>query len=180
MRAFIAISIPEDIKERIHELQRKLPDRNLKIVAKENLHITLKFLGNIDEQMLENISSKLINLIKTKNIKPFKVKIAGIGFFPNEKFIRVVWIDCKSNELKILGDRISKSLTGLGFSPEEFKSHLTIARVKGRTDLEDFFKSYKNEELGSFIVKDIVIYKSELTSKGPIYTEKLRLRLIDS
>ena len=106
--------------------------------------------------------------------KRIKVKLRGVGVFPNESYIRVVWIGCKSkdNSLKELSDRINEGIGELGFPREENTPHLTIARVKRRINLLDFLAKYKNADFGEFEVTQFFLKQSILgrdTGKGPKY-----------
>jgi len=181
VRAFIAIDITDDIRKRLVEAQKELPDINMKKVEPENLHISLKFLGNIDDEMLAKIVDKLKEVVGTGGMKPFAVTVKGVGFFPNEKFIRVAWAGCESEEegegkqldkLGRLGEEINRALAGLGFSPEPFTAHLTLARAKNKVDVSKFRDRYKTEEFGRFTVSGITVYESVLSPKGPAYLKK--------
>ena len=176
MRSFIAIDIPEEIKEKIMMVAKELEEKikgNAKFVERENLHITLKFLGEIEENKVQEIK-KIINSI---SISPFRIKLRGIGVFPNENFIRVIWIGGESKELEKIVDHLNKELEkNLKIRTEEqkFTIHLTIARVKSKINISDFLDKYKNYEFGEFEVSDInqiKLKKSTLTPKGPIYED---------
>jgi 2'-5' RNA ligase len=173
MRCFIAIDIPEEIKEKIMKIEKELEEKikeSAKFVERENLHITLKFLGEIEE----NKAQKIKEIINSIPFTPFKIKLKGVGVFPNEKFIRVIWIGGESKELEDIAKYLDEKLKSEKFKSEEFIIHLTIARVKSKVNISDFLKKYQGYEFGEFEVDNvsqIKLKKSILTSKGPVYED---------
>lgn len=165
MRCFLAIELSEDIKEKLEELKSHFKMNGIKLVEKENLHITVKFLGDIDKEIVERI--KNLDL----SIKPVKSDIKYIGVFPNENYIRVIWVG--ATNLMPIFKEIDKKLSELGFKKEkDYIPHITIGRVKfieNKKFLKSKIDKYKNVELGKLEVKNIVLMKSELTKEGPIY-----------
>ncbi|AEH07451.1 RNA 2',3'-cyclic phosphodiesterase [Methanothermococcus okinawensis] len=165
MRCFLAIELNEDIKEKLKELSSHFKINGIKLVKMDNLHITVKFLGDIDEEMIEKI--KNLDL----SIKPVKSDIKHIGVFPNENYIRVIWVGV-TNLIPIF-KKIDEKLSELGFKKEkDYIPHITIGRVKFIKDkklLKNKIDKYKHTELGTIEVKNIVLMKSELTREGPIY-----------
>ncbi len=165
MRCFLAIELSKDIKEKLEELKSHFKMNGIKLVEKENLHITVKFLGDIDKEIVEKI--KNLDL----SIKPVKSSIKYIGVFPNENYIRVIWVGA-TNLISIFKE-IDKKLSELGFKKEkDYVPHITIGRVKfieNKKLLKNKIDKYKNVELGELEVKNIVLMKSELTKEGPIY-----------
>lgn len=177
MRIFIAINPENEIKEKIESLTSKVRtvDTKIKWVEKENLHITLKFLGEINEMMLNNVKSCLEN-IKT-GCTPFDVELCGIGVFPNIKDARVIWIGIKNGhqELKSLSEKIDTELSRLGFKREArpFSPHLTIARVKGDINyehLKNTIADLKDYDVGKFTVRSMYVMRSILKPTGPVYS----------
>ena len=173
MRTFIGIDLPEEIKDNLKELIEKLKKiRESKLVKKENLHITLKFLGEVEEEKITLINRKLQNC--TKEFENFNVKIKGIGVFPSEKRVKVLWVGVEDEEnLKKLNEKIEDELKNFGFEKEkEFVAHITIARFKSIPNLnliKDLMEKYKDVLFGQFIVKNFQLYESKLTPFGPIY-----------
>ncbi len=175
MRLFVGVRIPEDIKERIAEVSHKLYSKvkEAKIVATENLHITLKFLGGIQEDKVSQIKNVLTESLKGSGCFPATVR--GVGIFPDEKSIRVFWVGVDSKgKLKKLNASIETELEPLGFTREDrFKEHITIARFKSTpkiTSLKDVFEKYKEEIFGLMDITKIELIKSDLKSAGPVYT----------
>lgn len=166
LRSFLAIDIPEELKKKIRALQKELATKGIKLVEQENIHITLKFLGNVPAERVEQIK----RVIKNIQLPAFSVQLKNMGIFPNENYIRVLWIGCKSKELQQLGEKINKLLAPVMKEEEEFIPHLTIARVKQKCDLKNFLAKHKHDDFGTFSCTEFVLYNSELTKQGPVYT----------
>ena len=182
MRAFIAIDTPEFIKDKIcgfidnckeiaPALRNKSSDTLIKYVERENLHITLKFLGETDVKRVEALSD---NLQKIELSQP-EIRIRKTGGFPNIFFPKVIWAGIEENEiLKSLFNKIEECSVNLGFEKEsrDFHPHLTLARIKGNVDKEllSFLKNNSNLEFGSFKAGEIRLYESKLKGNGPVYT----------
>lgn len=161
MRCFVSIDIPNNIKKKIAEIQKQLPDFEGKITETENLHLTLKFLGWINDDIVLKVE-KLLEKIK---FKQFEIKIDSIGIFSD----RIIWLNAKNcDELEKIVDENLKDL----FEKENrFMGHLTIARIKQIKDkkkFQDILKEIKIPEM-KFIVQDFNLKKSKLTRKGSIY-----------
>lgn len=182
MRTFIGIDLPENIKENLREvIERVKKIKEAKPVKVENLHITLKFLGEIESGKIELIRGKL-NLVK--NFKSFDVEIKGIGVFPSEKKVRVLWVGAEDNGyLKKLNDRIEESLKEFGFEKErEFVSHITIARFKSVPNLnfiKEIMGKYGEKNFGKFNVKNFYLYESQLMPDGPVYKKIEKFDLLE-
>ena len=150
----MAIELPEKVKDELERFKQNISGR-VKFVEKENLHLTLKFLGEVNP-------NNVIERLKAVKHRTFTMRLKGVGFFPNERFIRVIWVgvDLGRDKVKRLYDDISAVL-GDG---EEFVPHVTLARVKGRVKVlnRDFTSS-------EFEVKGFSLFKSTLTPKGPVY-----------
>ena len=176
IRSFIAFDIEDAaVQKNLSKVQEMLvrTGADLKLVKPENIHVTLRFLGDITPEMVEQIHGEM----EQTQFAPFEVKIKGTGAFPNLKRISVVWAGIRqgANELKAIFDQLEPRLQTLGFKPDYkgFSPHLTIARVKtGRNimalaeqlnDLEDY-------EFGSIKAECLKLKKSVLTSQGPIYS----------
>lgn len=171
MRVFISIDVPEKIKEEIKKIQNQLPDFKGKFTELENLHLTLKFLGNINEEKLEEIKKKLEEI----NFDSFDTKVDSIGVFDNRNsnsYSRkiIVWLHLTNCEE--LQEKIDEKLSEIGFEKEKrFMSHLTIARIKYIKDKERFLEKLKEIEIPKrdFKVDNFRLKKSTLTKKGPVY-----------
>ena len=165
MRTFISINIPEEIRKEIKKIQDSLPEFFGKKTEVENLHLTLKFLGEIREQVVGEVKEKLREI----KIEKFRTEIAEIGVF-SEGFIRIVWLHMK--DCDNLQKQIDNALKNLFKSERRFMSHLTIARIKGLKDKKGFLQDLKKIKIEKikFKVDKFYLMKSELTTEGPRYS----------
>ena len=175
MRVFLAIEIDEKLKDKISEVQKEFAkcDAPVKYVETENLHCTLKFFGEIDDNKLNEVIGVIEN--KIKDHKPFKINIKKTGVFPNEKYVRVLWLGMEDVEpFSNLQKDLDEDFVKMGFKKERsYIPHLTIGRVKGSKNKEELLSKLKDlgeVEIGEMDISKIVLKKSELTPVGPIYT----------
>lgn len=173
VRAFIAVNIPESIKEKIWKtFSEKIPSKELKPVEKENMHLTILFLGEIPETSIAEIQRKLVPVAKFKS---FEVTLGTIGCFD----ARVLWLGVLRGEDKLmeLHDEICKHI---GIKGDKFAAHLTIARNK-RMSAKAFYEIVerlkKEQFMESFSVKSVDLMQSTLTSSGPIYKKIAEIML---
>lgn len=173
MRCFISIDLPKDIKKEIKKIQNKLPKFLGKKTELENLHLTLKFLGEIDKEKVEEVEKRLGKI----DLKKFETKIDDFGVF-SEKFIRIIWLHL--THCDNLQRNVDDKLKDLFEKEHRFMSHLTIARVKNIKDKKEFLKELKKMEIKQikFQVNEFYLMKSELTSKGPVYSVIKKYKLI--
>lgn len=176
-RAFIAVDLPEkavgEIK-RIQELIKKKDFMAGKFTEPGNLHLTLKFLGEISEEQIEEVKKRL-NEIK---LSIFECRLSELGVFSPD-FIKIIWIKLNGEEIFELQKEIDEKLKDL-FEPEKrFMSHVTIARVKNVNDKNSFLNYLSSIKIGDigFQVKNFYLMKSELTSSGPVYSELAKYEL---
>lgn len=182
LRLFLAVEINDAvILDKITQIQKKLGDTKTKmtLVRPENLHLTLKFLGNTSETLVDSI----FNIMQKIDSAPFQVEIGKLGCFPRPARPRVIWLGLSLgyDQLAQIATFLDKKLHTLGFDREKrkFAAHLTLARVKSRSDpkLVQYLEEYQNVEIGNIAVDEIVLKKSTLTPKGPIY-ESLRKKTL--
>ena len=166
MRAFIAVEVSDGIIQRLGEVQGELPE-GLRPVNPKNLHITLRFLGDITGSKARE-GSEAISSIK---FSPFHLACRGLGVFPSEKSIRVLWAGIESPGLLELCLKLEPRLTELGFEKERFTPHLTIARAKGKANVTEILAKYGGEFFGECAVNSFSLRKSTLTPDGPIYED---------
>lgn len=167
-------------REKIQELQDKFSNFNLKFVKPEVVHITLKFLGDVDESKILSISAALDSIL----CEPFEAKIGGLGTFPKPANPRVLWLGATGN-FEALHENIEELLKPFKFETDnrEFSAHATLARVKFlKKDQKNAFintlKEFKDIEIGSMWVNKVFLKKSTLTPEGPIY-ETLHTTYLD-
>jgi 2'-5' RNA ligase len=176
MRTFIAIELPEQIRDALAKLEDrfKKTGADVKWVEPKNIHLTLKFLGEIDDEQLVKISEILEEV--TGNKKCFQIRICSIGAFPKINYPRVIWmgIDIGDKETKELARELEKKISELGILKERrpFSSHITIGRTRsdiGRDKLVQELKAVNLLDGKNFTVTKITLFKSTLTPKGAIY-----------
>lgn len=171
MRCFIEIDIPDNIKsyilENITRIKNASTGYDFRITKKENLHVTLAFLGEIDENSLENIIKKTKEI--AKKFGEFKCRLSKIEAIP-QKFPRMIWITLDENNiLSKLYDELKRSLV-LENEHEGFKAHITAARLKPKSNAKKAIAIGKDEtEPLKFRASELKIMKSTLKSDGPAY-----------
>jgi 2'-5' RNA ligase len=179
IRAFIAIELPDELKQELARLEaelRKNAPFAIKWVRPESIHLTLKFRGNIDAGTTGAITGAMAASIE--GITPFRLRARGLGAFPNLKRVQVVWvgIDGELEPLRRLHHQMEQKLAPLGFTPESrpFSPHLTLARLGDRVRPEERQRlgsliAATEFEGGSIAAKSISLMQSQLTREGAIY-----------
>lgn len=184
IRSFLAIELPSTIQTKIGKIEEdaKATSADVRWVSPGRIHLTLKFFGNIEESKIDSIAAAIRG--PASAAKPFHLNVRGTGAFPNLRNPRVIWIGLVDEEghLAALQKEVESSLETIGFEPEDrpFRPHLTLGRVKssrGKEELARCVEKYREEEIGSFQVERIVLFKSDLTPAGPIYTPLREVRL---
>ncbi|MDH4129272.1 MAG: RNA 2',3'-cyclic phosphodiesterase [Spirochaetota bacterium] len=181
MRLFIAIHLNKPILKKIEELILPLANqyKDLKWVSFENMHITIKFLGETNDTNLDSIIKSLQEI----NLQSFNLTIQNLGAFPNINFPKVLWIGLKGdiNSIKSLVKKVETHMKVLNFLEErrEWSPHITIARVRTKIpkDLINFISLHKDVHFGEISISSFSLMESNLTSKGPIYKEIKRFTL---
>ena len=183
VRTFVAVLIDQDQRARVAHVQdraKKLaPD--VKWVAPENFHVTLKFLGSVREDTLPSVYASVDEAVR--GFGEFEVSLSGIGAFPDARRARVVWVGIGSgrDRLQQLATRVEKSLTDLGFEKDDkgFRAHITIGRVKTSRFLDDLARGITEidaHDMGTQKVTSVAVMRSDLRREGPVYTP---LKVID-
>ena len=180
IRSFIAIELPGAVKLNLSQIETQLKSGRrfeVKWVAPESIHLTLKFLGNILVESTKDIAQAMSEA--TQGIPPFRLEVKDLGVFPNLKRVQVAWVGVHGeiDKLSQLQQRLDSNLSRLGFAPEgrPFTPHLTIARLRDnaspteRQALGQLIASTRFEA-GAFSVDAISLMKSQLTREGPIYS----------
>ena len=177
MRAFIALRIPENILSSINKIQEDLKQYMLPVrwVRPENIHLTLKFFGNISESDAEIIGIAMGDC--ADGCSPLTLSAKGIGVFPSVARPRVIWAGFSGQISLLLSfqDALEKRLEESGFKKEErpFKGHLTIGRFKDRVNSErliEAIRKHKDFNTDLFIAGEIILFKSDRLPAGPVYT----------
>ncbi|MEM4348325.1 MAG: RNA 2',3'-cyclic phosphodiesterase [Candidatus Anstonellaceae archaeon] len=167
MRLFVAIRVPKDALPQIQRVSAPLEGAlGVKMTKPENLHITLRFIGEVETQQAEKIAEALNRI----EFEPFEVKLFLAGAFPNRHFPRAIWIGGSSQEASQLASKIDSVLSFLKLPQEEFRLHLTVARApKSAADIDDFLN--QPPFCISFPVDAFFLIRSRLTPEGPIYED---------
>ena len=176
IRSFLAIRLPEPIRKDLESIQERLKetDAPVKWVTPDNVHLTLKFLGNIESKDVEKIHD-IVSKIVTKETHLI-LRGEGVGAFPHIKSPRVIWVGISGeiDRLKDIHIRMEEELETIGFRPEErsFSPHLTIGRVKTGVHkaLLDRLIALKDYRSQPFKAGEIILFKSDLRPYGPIHT----------
>lgn len=163
MRAFISVELPENVRREILKIQNQLPLFVGKLTEPENLHLTLKFLGEIDEDKVEEVRKRL----RKVKLKKFEAEISEIGVF-TPSFIKIIWVSFTGCD--DLQKEVDNALEGLFPSEKRFMGHVTIARVK-KCDKRKFMNELGRVKVNNinFDVDKFYLKESRLHEKGPEY-----------
>ena len=176
MRTFVAVEISDtSILEKIQKFQEEF-DIDAKPIKINQIHFTLQFLGEINEEQCEMVKDQLRKITFSR----FNLSLKGIGGFPNLKNPRVVWIGTDkmgAGKLIEITKEIGMKLESLGFEKDKkFKPHLTVFRIKHKIDdLSLRIKEYETIEFGTQVITKIKLKRSILSPKGPEYSDLLEI-----
>jgi RNA 2',3'-cyclic 3'-phosphodiesterase len=193
IRAFIAIELPAEVQQSLEQVMRQLlqhlttlPRSAVRWVPAGNIHLTLKFLGDVSLANLDMLKEMLLTEVKVH--PPFEFSVGGVGAFPNAKSPRVVWVGVQAPpELLTLQRAIESKMEKLGYSREErpFSPHLTLGRVSRNTttsqahQIGEALQAVKVGFLGLICAQEVSLFKSDLRSAGSVYTCLLSAPLIE-
>ena len=176
IRTFIAVELPDKFINEIKRIETALNLPGLKLVEPELVHITLKFLGDINEDKVEPITEALSQV----ECAPFEAVVKDVGVFPKPAYIKVIWLGAEGN-FELLHSEVERVLSHFKFKKEHsFTPHATLARVKQVRDkalLLERLNELKDVNLGTFNVDSIILKKSTLTPEGPVYETLKEIRL---
>jgi 2'-5' RNA ligase len=176
VRLFVALEIPVEVRENLAalsgELRARIPQARWN--RAENLHVTLKFIGEAGAEKMEGIRAALAGV---RTVAPVAMEFRGLGCFPDARRARVLWVDAAAGpELARLADGIESALEPLGFAREqrEFSSHVTVARFPqgpGNAEkLQATLGEYKSRSHGRHTAREFCLFQSELQQAGSKYT----------
>jgi len=178
VRLFVAVRMPGEIRRRVAEIERQLmaSGADVKWVSEENLHITMKFLGYVEEDRLDAVCRAVESAVAGMSV--FDVALSGVEAFPNPRRPSVIWVGVASGgeELAALAERIESALERIGFARDDrpFSPHVTVGRVKspalGMEKLREAMDRFKESPAGSFGAEGVTVMRSDLRPTGPIYT----------
>jgi 2'-5' RNA ligase len=188
LRTFIAVEVPARIQSAIAHgtvsLKSALPKTLVRWVAPQNVHLTLKFLGDVSSTTLEHLAEIL--KVEAASQGTFSISVGGFGAFPNPRRPRVIWIGLEAPPaLEALQRRVEAAAAQLGYTPEErpFSPHLTIGRVGQNVSAADLqrirtvLEATKVGALGTFRVEAVHLFQSDLQPGGSVYTHLTALPL---
>jgi 2'-5' RNA ligase len=180
IRSFIAVELPEEIKTRLEQLEAQLKSETqtrVKWVDPNSIHLTLKFLGNIDAGRTGEIIGAMEEAVK--GIPPFRLAVKELGVFPNVRRVQVAWVGLSGevDKLRQVQQRLESNLEQLGFAAESraFTPHLTIARIRNQASPDERQKfgqliTGTSFDAGEISVDAISLMRSQLTRQGAIYS----------
>ncbi len=185
-RTFVAIELPRELRARIiehtTELRRAFPDVRASWVREQNLHLTLKFLGDVSIPDIPKLSAAVD--AATRSIKSFELIVSGCGAFPTHGQPKVLWVGTQAAGLLDLRSSLERECERLGFAREErsFHPHLTIARLRSTNGARSLARLHIERGFDSYPVKvtEASVIRSELLSEGSRYTTLDRHRLVTS
>jgi len=183
VRTFISVDVEDPlILDKIERIKETIlaTNANLKPVERENIHLTLRFLGEIPVALIDEIYKVMLSV----KAEPFEIEIRGVGAFPRITSPRVIWVGVVegADKLKEIHKQLETGLRKLGIRPDSkgFEPHITIARVKSARNKQRLIKvlyELEDIEIGKMIVTCIRLKQSILTFKGPIYKTLREVKL---
>ncbi len=170
VRTFVSIPIPNT--SGLDPFMRDLKGiRGIKPSPTAQMHITLKFIGDIPEEKVDVVEECVLKSVS--GISKGRISVKGTGAFPNQKAPRIIWAGVETSlPLEKMSADIGSRLEaeGIPFDTKPFKPHITVARVEGRPDISRILRNYSATEFASFICPAVLIMKSELSPKGATHT----------
>lgn len=185
VRTFIAVELPEHLKRQVDKLIVSLKPlaEGVRWVKAANLHFTLRFLGNIERDSVPSLAEQIRKDLG--DITPFSICLRSLGCFPNMRRPRVIWLGTSGDEenFKVLANEVESACRRCGYDKADkpFSPHLTIGRVKFPKGLEALIENLQKTQFKSdeFRVDEVVIFKSDLSPRGPTYTPMAKVALKD-
>jgi 2'-5' RNA ligase len=185
MRTFIAIDISEECRRMLDRQQENLRSLggDVRWTAIQSIHLTLKFLGEVNPEILPGLAESLENFVEKQC--GFSLRLHNLGCFPNLKNPRIIWcgIEGDTESLAVLHRRTESACTLFGFAPEDrpFHPHLTLGRVRSKRNLQPLIDCIKigSDLECSFRVDHFNIYKSTLRPQGAVYSVLKTIALSD-
>jgi 2'-5' RNA ligase len=182
IRTFVAVDLPEAVRVRLGEQIDRLSGRAgrgvVRWVRPEGIHLTLKFLGEVESDRIEQISRGIRSV--AQGHRAFRLRVAGVGCFPSPQRPRVVWVGVReqAGALASLQDDLERALSAMGFPREDrpFSPHLTLGRVRREASPVEaarvgaLIAGQTEEVLGEVEVREVTLFQSDLRPTGPIYS----------
>lgn len=177
-RVFCAVELPNDVRAKlqnhIEQLRRQAPDAAASWSRVENIHLTLKFFGNVAVDQVAAISAAASQAVKEFSV--FEIEVGGTGVFPRRSRPQVLWIGVSdpSGKLSLLQQRLENECVAAGFPKEDraYRPHLTIARIRKPDGARRLAETHLNMQFNPLPVRlsELIVFRSQLSSKGSNYT----------
>jgi RNA 2',3'-cyclic 3'-phosphodiesterase len=176
LRAFVAIDVPSNVLDSLVALQEELSATggDLKLVERENLHFTVKFLGEIGDAQASEVLSRLGGLKLRRGV----VDVRGAGAFPSPRRPRVIWVGVARESEEVIGPiarEVIGALEGIGERDDRpFQAHITLGRVrspKNSRELGEFLVKHSDRSFGAAELSELKLKSSRLTPSGPVYND---------
>jgi RNA 2',3'-cyclic 3'-phosphodiesterase len=175
MRTFIAVKVEPEmlLLQILREMQKAIAGEPFKWVEENNLHLTLKFLGDTSPDQMAEVSDILDSV--SRKFKEFSCRLQGIGYFKSRGMPRVLFVKIVDAEiLEQLTNEFNSRLAGIGFEPDPrgFSPHLTLARIRFLKNKKAFYQTvgkYRDDYIQQLIVRELIFYQSILNDSGPVY-----------
>lgn len=177
MRLFVAIPLPEGVKQRLTNLQQ--PVEGIRWQASQQYHLTLRFIGEADRETTQAIREQLKNI----QTPPFNLDLKAPGYFPENRQPKILWVGLEEEPLLMkLQEKVEQTCRNVGLKPDkrEFKPHITLGRVKGasKRDVLSFINQHKQFRMNNIQVSEFILYSSRLHPDGAIHKPLERYSLI--
>lgn len=175
MRLFVSVDIDE-LAPAIADIQEPLTGLSgIRTTDPEQAHLTLKFLGNTEEDRLPAVSDAIERALAECNVDPFRAKFGSLGVFPEFDYISVIWLGVRDggDQLVRLHEAIEDRTVALGYNPEEhqFTPHVTLARMDhadSKAEVQEFVRT-RDPIAGKTTINEVCLTESILTADGPVY-----------
>ncbi len=189
LRVFIAIPLPAALRNRLiaetEALRAEIAPKSMRWVPAQNIHITLNFLGDVEENRLETLERHLA--AEMENFSPFSLSLGGLGVFPHKNRPKVIWLGVEKNKnLLLLHRRVQAAASKIESVPKKspFSAHITLGRVtryghqrNNRIQIQKAVKKNTLDNFGKFNVEAVHLFQSELTAQGAIYHTLFQAKL---
>jgi 2'-5' RNA ligase len=176
MRLFVSLDLPDSLVDAFAAVQKPFADaKGLRLTDPTQAHTTLKFLGDVEEDRLPEIQDAAEDAVDAAAVDPFTVTVGGLGVFPSEEYISVVWVGVREGgeELTRLHEAIEAEMTDLGFDAEthDFTPHFTLARMDDSRGKDLVLERLHESDptVGTFDAREVRLTASTLTRTGPEY-----------
>lgn len=185
IRSFIAVDPSPEVLSRIAAAIKGLESetRGFRWVRPEGIHLTLRFLGGVEEEILSKIGGRVEQLVRGEG--PISLTASGLGFFPNPSRPRVVWVGLQGETARLMGvqRKVEEAVYDLPVHQERergFTPHITVARIAdfhSCSGIARVLEAARSADFGDFTVGSLILYKSDLTPQGAKYTKLREFKL---